>query len=1043
MSAKKPGGTDSVPIIPIASAAGEACHRVDRVAEYLDGSLDAASQEELLDHLPTCEACQQALHGEVQLRDREDEMRLAEQTRRHLSEAAAATAATAATDSDAAPATALTTASAPTLAPAARPAPTADDELAGRRAKKGRWRLSLVVAPLATAAAAAALFLSGPARIAPGVATLPAGEPLALAPNRATEVRLSWRGAAGHRPYVPMRSSSVAPGELIDPEAIARLSRAGDCAGLAAAYILSGELMRAQQQYAAPGCGGNLELTADRAALAVAQGEYDDALTLADEVLAERPHHPVALWNRALALRELGLGLAAAAAFDRVATIDGDAGWRAEAKQQAASAKAPLEEARRNWELLLKLGPEMIPDGPILPLELVRAVPGRARIRFHDAVRTATTAERLEALRPLARELEGRAGQGLERVIDDAKRALRPGRAALVQTYADVFHGRIPEEASLRRWKAAARAAGAADLLLGVEYYLDRTSPETHRLARAASAASGDPWFAGISAGEQVRARLDAGDLAGASEQLAELEGACQPQGPGARYLCLLAAVRRAELLQEQNPAEGAAAAKQAVQAATADGEFAFRSIAALHVANNERMRGAFALARGYYEERELSLSRDAADCGQRQHALARIAILSFDQHRFDEVQRVMATVERCDGKLNDALLMLQTDMIDAGLPVDRTAWAQDLARNAAEEGKSLSQRLTLAYLAERGALRSDPAARERMAEVIARVIEVDDSTAERARVAGETSLVVDAGRRGQWKEALRIAATAHGVPVPERCSLALASDAFQLAAVVASSTGEVSGIFQQDVGATRSWQKPASLRQALEGCPQITALAFPPWLSESPLAPELSWSFAMGAAPAGAAPPAKDERLVIVSNSTPPPTLRLPSLTSRPSEAGAIALTGEAATIARVATEAARATLLEFHVHTAKVPESDAPALALSDDGRRWALTAETVSRWKLEKAPVVLLADCAGARPAEYMHLAWGLPAAFRKAGARAVVASLVDIPDGEGGEFFAQIRKELRADSNIAAVVARLRAAKLATDPASWVRHVVVFQ
>lgn len=1030
MSAKKPSGTDSVPIIPIASAGGEACHRVDRVAEYLDGVLDAASQDELFDHLPTCAACQQALHGEVQLRDREDELRAAEQSRL-LGTAAERKAEAELRDAKTEPATVVE----PKPAPAA-PA----DELAARRAQK-RWQLPAAAGALAAAALAAYVILPGGGS-AP-IATQPAGaasERLALAPKRATEVRLSWRGAAAHRPYEPMRSASSVPGERIDPEAIAKLSRTGDCAGLAAAYILSGELMRAQQQYAEPGCGGNLELTADRAALAVAQGNYEEALGLADEVLAERPNHPVALWNRALALRELGKGLAAAAAFDRVATVDGDAGWRAEAKLKAEATRAPLEEARRNWELILKLGNEMIPDGPVLPLELARAVPGRARIRFHDAVRTATTVERLEALRPLARELEGRAGQGLEAIIDEAKRALRPSRAALIPTYVAIFNHQVPDAAELRRWKAAARAAGATDLLFGAEYYLDRASAETARLA----AATKDPWFLGIIAGEQVRARLDAGDLTGASAQLATLEKLCQPQGPGARYLCLLASLRRVELLQETNPAEGAAAAKQAMQAATADGEFAFRSIAALHVAGNERMRGALALARGHYEERELSLSRDEADCAARQLALSRIAMMAFDQHRFDEVQRVMSTVQRCKGKLDRGLLMLQTDMIDAGLPVDRQTWAQDIAANASDPELGESMRLTFSYLAERGALRVDPGARERMAKVIEAVSALDDSTAQRARVAGETSLVVDAGHRGQWKDALRIAALAHDVPVPERCALALASDAFQLAAAITSSTGEVSGVFQKDVGAARTWQKPASLRQSLEGCPQITALAFPPWLSESPLAPELSWSFAMGTPVATpATPPA--ERLVIVSGSTPPPALRLPSLSGHPTEAGATMLTGQAATIARVTAEAARATLLEFHVHTARVSQSDPPALALSADPSNgsWALTAEEVSRWKLDQQPVVLLADCAGARPADYEHLAWGLPAAFRKAGARAVVASLVDIPDGEGGEFFAQIRKELRADSNVPAVVARLRAAKLAANPSSWVRHVVVFQ
>ncbi len=1105
MSPKKPDdrsrearGSGSVPIISIASASGEACARVDRVAEYLDGTLDAAAQDELLDHLPTCEACQAALHGEVQLRDREEELREAEQAKTAGRAHPTAIPTPMAMPTPIAIPNPIPTAMPnPTAIPIPNPIPTANPTptptpipipipnpnpiptalptpiaaaraaAADRRARL-RWQLPTGLALVAAAAVAALYLRSG------GGTTGAAPIQLALAPVRPIEGRLTWRPAAGHRPYETMRASEALAGERIDPEALARLSRNGDCAGLAAAYLLSGELVRAQRQYAEPGCLGNLELTADRAALEVALGNPARALELADEVLAVHPAHPVAMWNRALALRDLKLGLAAAAAFDHIASSrgegpsqgadggsagsagsnfsDSDAGWRLEAAQRAELARAPLEAARHSWDRIIALDAQMIPDGEVLPLELARAVPFRARLRFHDAVRTATTSARLEALRPLARELEGRAGTGLEAVVDAAAKVLRPSRAALVPFYVELFGAqRVADAAAWQRWKAAAKAAGASDLLLGALYYAEGTSAETVRLA----AATGDPWLIGLTELDLVTARIAADDVSGAGAHLAKLEALCTPQSPA--YLCLRAALKRAELSLQSNPAATATAAAEALELATASGEFMLRGNAAYYLAAAERMRGVTALARGYYEEYQLSQS--AKECVLQRRAATFIALMAFELHRFDELGRQLAAMPRCEEPAEVSLLVLQADMLDAQLPVDRARWTAALAARAAAPDLDPSDALTLSYLRLRDQLRDDAPARDRMTALIAEATASDSAMAERVAVAAETTLIVDAGRRGQWREALRIAAAAHGLPAsPERCALALASDGFQLAAVIVGAAGDVSGLYLRDVGAGRQWSPPPSVHQALARCPQVTALAFPPWLSgEPPLAPQLAWSFAMNApadrapaAPGPSAPrPATSERVVVVASPTPPPALRLAPLSAPPAaDAGAAVttvttLSGPAATIDRVAAEAARATLLELHAHTTRVASSDAPALALSDSPAGWALTAEAVSRWQLTERPVVLLADCAGARPAAYTHVAWGLPAAFRKAGARAVVASLVDIPDAEGGAFFAQIRKELRTDDNVAAVVARLRAEKIAVDPTSWVRHVVVFQ
>jgi cellulose synthase operon protein C len=966
-----------------------------RVAEYLDGLLEGVAQTEFLHHLSACSACQAALHGEVQLRDREDQLR--DQVR-------------------------------------ALPRALADVVPITRARSKPRSRRPWLIAAMSLAAVAAVgLLVTRPWTIH-GTSNPP--EQLALAAKRSFEVRLAWPGASAHRPYDPMRSSSTLRGERITPEDIARLSRAGNCAGVAAAYLLSGEFARAGQQYAEPGCGSSPDLQADRAALAVLLGKPEDALELADGVLADHPDHAVALWNRALALRDLKpeLGLAAAAAFDRVAAID--PAWADEARRQAATARKPLDEMSHRWEQIMKLGSEMIPDGPIIPLELARAIPGRARLRFHDAVRTATSIERLEALRPLARILEGAAGEHLERYIDEAKRRLRPERAELVPKYVEILRDQaVKDDASWRRWKARARALGAEDLLLGAMYLAFGADQETVKLA----ADTRDPWFVGLVEIDQFYAHLKE-DSTTAAAHLARLEALCTPGAP--RYLCMQAKLLRSELaLELYQPAIGAAVGREAIAAAEADGEFAYRTYAIGVAGENERFRGAFSQARAYYEESSFSNE----DCLPRRLATNAIASMAFARHRFADLQRLLATIPTCDDVSGSVLLDLQASMMAAGLRVDRTEWERTLAAASRASSTPEANRRYFEYLRLRAQLAIDPEARRQLRALIAAASESPEPPIRRLVVYGETALMVDAGRRAQWQEALQIAAGAHGLASPPaRCALALVSDDFRFAAVAVSAAGEVTGSYQADVGPVTA--TPPALPFASStwhGCEDIAVLAFSPWLSvEPPLDPALAWHFVL--APPAPPRPSGIERIVIVASTEPPSALSLPTLPA-PSRtpSSATVLTGNGATLERVAAAAAAASLLEFHVHTAKVPTSDAPALALSESGTRWALTAEQISTWKLSQRPVVLLADCAGAVPAKYAHVAWSLPAAFLAAGAGAVVAALTDLPDAEAGEFFAAIRAGLRTEANLAKVVARARAEKIARDPTSWARQIVVFQ
>lgn len=958
----------------------------ERASEHLDGTLDDSALEKWLAHLPTCESCERALQLEVQLRDREDVLR----------QEAHAT-----------------------------------DELARRRARRSPLQVSLLLAAAATAAAAtAALWLLPRDARAPEL-----GSRLALAPHRSLEARLAWPGAASYRPYETMRAADPVIGERIDPEAVADLSRRKDCAGLAAAYLLAGELNRAEAQYRE--CPASPDLDADRAALAVARGKADEALELADRALAEKPEHPGALWNRALALRDLGLGLAAAATFEKLAARGDD--WQAEALDKARALRAPLETARVTWREALALGNAMIPDGPVLPERLVRAVPARARMRFHDAVRTATSRERLEELRLLASQLERATGHSLERYVDEAIQRLGRDRRELIPLYTQLFQGKSDPKArgwaaQWQRWQARARALGADDLLLGAHYLLDGASAQTERLARA----SGDPWFRALMEAEKVvHAATIARDRAKASDHLRELESLCTEDAPD--YVCLLVATRQAKLAS--TPAQMVTAGRTMLELATRSGEFQWRLLGAFHAAEGERLRQRPSAARGYYEELILS----SEDCQQRQRAADAIALMEFSRHRYPVAATILAGQPPCDTAPGFASLTLQGDMLEAGLQIDQQAWRRGLRAAAARPRTSAGERMFIEYLGLRADLATEPAtetqARGQLRELIARAANIDpklDEMARRAKVGSEIALFFDAVRQRTWAEALDIAAAAHALVTSGRCTLALAQSGPRLAAVVVGADAKLDGVVAEE----HEWSLPASWHQALIGCDAIAVLAFPPLPRKAPLPPTLPWSYRTGAA--GLPPASGPSRTVVIANSQPPASLGLASLAplAEPG-AGVVLLDGPSATRRRVEAEAKDATLLEFHVHTAKVDSSDAPALALSESAEGWELSAEHLETWRLTRHPVVLLADCGGAVAAAYDHAGWGLPAAFRRAGARAVVAALTDVPDREAGQVFSEIGRRLASEPNVEKVVAAVRAEKIVIDPTSWVQHIVVFE
>jgi tetratricopeptide (TPR) repeat protein len=997
-------------------AAGPGAHELHgRAGEYLDGTLDSGVEAAYLDHMATCARCQRELHDEVQLRDREDALRDA-------ASAARGAAAGAASSSEVPPDSTQTP-------------PGAGAVSLPRRGRRGvAWAIAGAVASAAAAAALVLLLLRKPG---PPSTT---GEPIALAlrPTRAIEIRLSHAVAAKHRPYDTMRNDAGSS-EPIPPAVVAQLDRAGDCHGVATAHVLAGELVRADEQYRR--CPAGLDIDADLAGLAVLRGEHAAALDLTEQVLDDAPDHTVALWNRALALRAFGLELSAAAAFERMAALERsrDPAWAQEAGVRAAAMRAELDRMRTAYEDVERLGLKMALGGPPLDSGLARRVPARSRVWLHNALRVATTPARLDELAPLAAALEGLAGDDLGRYVAQARVRLSPAQAAAAAGYRAIVvegSGAIadPEWAS---WLALATRAKADDLILGARIVTGRLdgTPSAEQLA----AATRDPWFERAVELERAAAALNAGRIEDGAARLAAIQAHCR--SGATPYRCLHLAVALARLtLAHHKPPEARDHALTALAISRRLNEWPQRAQALTLAGDAERFGGGFGPARAYYEE--AIRSRDPCDAREITFAMAEML---YQRHRFAEARELVAAAPACDQAPTTVevatlarLLRSGHAVLDRGVVTARIARARaapELARDA----------VFFDFLVEWIALDQDPAARERLARLDDAARGLEGSMREKMILYLDGALLADAGRRGVWADVLAIAARARGVAPPRRCALAIGADDFRFAAVGVGPDGALTGLYEPDLVRPHEWLAPERMRRALAGCDDVAVLALPPWLGiRLLLDAQTPWHYVLGPA---RPPTAGRRRHVVIADPASPPSAGLARFVPRnwpPSPTGPDELiTGPEATPERVLAAISDATLVEIHGHAIELDPLDAPVLALSPGADGWMLDAARIRDAVLTGAPVVVLADCAGGASARFEHQAWGLPLAFRTAGASAVIASFAAIPDRDAAGFFDAVIAELAGGASPAAAVARVRAEKMRVDPTSWVRHVVVFQ
>jgi hypothetical protein len=317
-------------------------------------------------------------------------------------------------------------------------------------------------------------------------------------------------------------------------------------------------------------------------------------------------------------------------------------------------------------------------------------------------------------------------------------------------------------------------------------------------------------------------------------------------------------------------------------------------------------------------------------------------------------------------------------------------------------------------------------------------------------------ALIADAARQGDHARVLGLIARDLRLPAPDACALGMIAED-EYSAVVARGSD---GTYHADYDLQRSARPGAptnsdaprvseELTSSLAGCAQVRVLAHAALQGQPRVLPAtLAWSYATGArrdlAQGGA--PGRTQALV-VTDVIPPTDLKLSTLSAGAAETSSSIhkLLGAAATPASVLEAMRDASEIQFHTHAlVNMGVSDASYLILSpgSDGR-YALTAEAIRGADLRARPIIVLAACHSAQGARYKHAPWSLPHAFLSIGARAVFAAGSDIPDAAAGPFFTRVLARIRDGATPAVALRDERMAALASDDASWVADVIVFE
>jgi CHAT domain-containing protein len=888
----------------------------------------------------------------------------------------------------------------------------------------------VVVVGAACAAWAALAGRARPAVAPPVTLTLPA--------QRALEARFTGVQFARYRPYRGGHAT-----EAVSLAALAELERHGDPGDLIAALASTGDVARAREL--AGGLPPDARGDSDRAAIALADGDPERALGHAYRATGRDPALAAAWWNLGVAARARGLARVSRAAFERVVAL-GEPGWSDEAAAHIAAlaaALAPLDEA----PAFDARGRAMVDGGALITAADVRRFPAFARVYVLDALRLAA-GPRVAPLRPLARALDALGGGSAMAAAADRAAAADPAlRARFADRYRAVI-ARTASPAAIDQLIDALRTAGPAvdDLRVGAIITGGKAAERLDELA-AAVAAWHDPWFDLVVARARIQQRYPGGDLRAQPALAAALA-----TYPGDAW-----ALRAGQLAQDlARLLEDSGRPQDAEPWSVRAVEWFGRAVSASHLetaradlGSLHRNLGRTALARAELEEVVLAVGDTS--CHLRRFAAVALAALALGAADWGGVRAMLPPAVPPAGCPPASVLQgisTATDLArETGDPRDREAARAWIAETRGEalpdrDGVALIATARLARGADRGAAAAFAAVHAWLASHPA--TGVPDRIA--ARTWGFTTLVSDAGGRADWPGVVAVAALEHPATAGAACLVIGNLDDSVLTVVARTAAGAIGDQRRIDLAALATTAiVPPAIARALARCPAIAVDARPPLHGRADILPAaLPWWFA-GDAPARPAARRGPVGPAIEVASPRSPDTSLPALPPpEPSSAHFdLAIRGDDATPARVLAALAGASYAELHVHgVAAAHSEDAAFLALSPDpDGTFTLSAQRVRRTALHGAPLVVLAACRAAAVAAYLRERWSLPDAFLAAGASAVVAVDVAIPDRAAQGVFDELHRRIDRGESVEAAVAALRAGAAADT--AWARHLMVFR
>ncbi|WP_224242450.1 CHAT domain-containing protein [Hyalangium gracile] len=939
------------------------CERLERFA---DGELNAEEAEGFRQHLLDCARCQAELGNLLQLKM---------MATRHVERQPAASA----------------------------PPPV-------RRAFP-RWTLAAVAAACAVLIAVGVGLRTGTPRTDPW---------LMNEPERRLEPRLSLAEADRHRPLAA-RAMGQEPSRTttLPLEALAQLEREGNPAGLAAALLARNDPRLVEQALAylepLPSTPENETL---RGAALLVKGVPEEALRHLQLALDQAPTHPQALWNRALALRDLDVPQAAATGFRELAQ-QGEPGWAEEARQRAEALTSAEQARTQRWQALLQAGKELAASGTPPSPTILAERSSTLRLYFYDAVRTRTSAERVRALLPLARELDQQAGGDvLARYVERIASHDFTHRAPLAQAYARLRQGTLPQE-QVKDLISQLLRSPEEDLLLGVLIYAKAVGDHLEAF-EARAEASQDPWFRLLAAHERAKVQLARGQQGEARQTLERALSQCA--STPIDYRCGFLRLEYAQLLTSQmRLGEAWEQATLAWRQARAANDRDKENVALGHLAQLARVRNDFPLARAWFSE---LLERNRGNTQFELFAHQNLAHVALNELRFDQARAALDQALATGLPLTPVGAMALADISrqrpNAG---DEAALRRALSELPATT--TAGQRLLMKHALARFLIERDRAeGRARLEELLREVESGDllarDEDAQKARAYSFTSLILDAGKAGEYAAAAELFGREQGAPLPERCIAAATVDSERSLVLVRGAQGQLLGTYD---GARRTRLPdnltglvPPEALAALQGCETVQAYARPP-LQDRPglLPPSVAWSYKLRAGPAPQPKSGRGVHLVVKDVAiSPERTRELGRLNTWKTDFGANEeqrlLTGAEATPSRVLTAMRDATDIDLVAHGV-VPSTRFSYLVLAPEGASDELSSSHIQAQRLEGAPLVVLAACRAAQGAYILHEPSGLPAAFIHAGARAVIAATEEIPDLEAAEFLNAVRERIR--------------------------------